>query len=69
MLINAVFFAYLNDAGVEYIARSWLRDPTDAEARRSVQFLSEASQLIRVRSPSDDGEPRAAVLTFFTFFV
>lgn len=31
--INAVFFAYFNDAGAEYIARSWLRDPTDAAAR------------------------------------
>lgn len=31
--INAVFFAYFNDAGAEYIARSWLRDPTDAGAR------------------------------------
>jgi hypothetical protein len=31
--INVVFFRYLNDDGNEYLARSWLVDPREAESR------------------------------------
>jgi hypothetical protein len=33
--INVVFFRYLNDDGREYLARSWLVDPAESEARTS----------------------------------
>lgn len=32
--INALFFRYFNDGSAEYLARSWLLDPVDAEVRR-----------------------------------
>jgi hypothetical protein len=31
--INVVFFRYLRDEGVEYLARSWLLSPTEVESR------------------------------------
>jgi hypothetical protein len=30
--VNAVLFRYFNDRGVEYLARSWVRDPSAAES-------------------------------------
>ena len=33
--INVVFFRYLKDGGSEYLARSWLVDPGESEARTS----------------------------------
>jgi len=33
--INVVFFRYLRDGGSEYLARSWLVDPGESEARTS----------------------------------
>jgi hypothetical protein len=32
--INALFFRYFNDGSAEYLARSWLLDPVEAEVRR-----------------------------------
>ena len=34
--INVVFFRYLHDDGREYLARTWLVDPQEAEARATV---------------------------------
>lgn len=33
--LNAVFFRHFKDAGSEYLARTWLRPPEEAEAKRS----------------------------------
>lgn len=33
--VNAVFFRYFRDNGAEYLARSWLIDPQEAEAKAS----------------------------------
>jgi len=33
--LNAVFFRHFTDAGSEYLARTWLRAPEEAEAKRS----------------------------------
>ena len=38
--INAVFFRYFEDAGNEYLIRTWLVDPRQAEARSSASVRS-----------------------------
>ena len=48
--VNAVFFRYLKDGDHEYLMRSWLRDPSEVEARagpRSKAGTMERTGLLR----------------------
>ena len=40
--VNAVFFRYLKEEGQEYLMRTWLRDPSDVEARASGRTRKQA---------------------------
>lgn len=42
--VNAVFFRYFKDGGAEYLARSWLIDPQEAEAKASKRPSKKGSE-------------------------
>lgn len=42
--VNAVFFRYFKDNGTEYLARSWLIDPQEAEAKTSKSASKKKSE-------------------------